>query len=386
MRERFTRLQGGDEGRRQAALVDAAPGPGRAQGPRHRGRGTGKEPIAGRGESCDPPEDDQAAQELAEVAEKGGRPELADQERAEIAILASFLPQQMDEAATAAAIAAAIAETGAAGSGDMGKVMAALKAAHAGQMDFGKAERAGQGRCSIARPTPQLPPLCNSGPSPHTSSIAAPRRTGQWRRMARCAFRPAFLDEIRDRVPISSVVGRRVTWDRRKTKRRAATMWACCPFHGEKSPSFHCEDKKGRYHCFGCGVSGDHFRFLTELDGHELSRGGRAHRRHGRRADAGARPERREAREASAPACTTSWSWRRSSSRSGCRRADGAQGARLSARPRPDAGHAADVPARLCARQPQCAEGASSPARACAQGADRGLRARRHRRGHPGLL
>src|SRR5690606_927970 len=43
--------------------------------------------------------------------------------------------------------------------------------------------------------------------------------------------------------------------------------WACCPFHGEKSPSFHCEDRKGRYHCFGCGVSGDHFRFLTDLDG-----------------------------------------------------------------------------------------------------------------------
>ncbi|MBN9275911.1 MAG: DNA primase, partial [Mesorhizobium sp.] len=39
------------------------------------------------------------------------------------------------------------------------------------------------------------------------------------------------------------------------------------PFHGEKSPSFHCEDRKGRYHCFGCSVSGDHFRFLTELDG-----------------------------------------------------------------------------------------------------------------------
>src|SRR5690606_37338211 len=43
--------------------------------------------------------------------------------------------------------------------------------------------------------------------------------------------------------------------------------WACCPFHGEKTPSFHCEDMKGRYHCFGCGVSGDHFRFMTELDG-----------------------------------------------------------------------------------------------------------------------
>ncbi|MBX3598528.1 MAG: DNA primase [Rhizobiaceae bacterium] len=80
-------------------------------------------------------------------------------------------------------------------------------------------------------------------------------------------FPPAFLDEIRDRVPISSVIGTRVTWDRRKTNAGRGDWWACCPFHGEKSPSFHCEDKKGRYHCFGCGVSGDHFRFLTELDG-----------------------------------------------------------------------------------------------------------------------
>ncbi len=80
-------------------------------------------------------------------------------------------------------------------------------------------------------------------------------------------FSPSFLDEIRDRVPISSVIGARVTWDRRKTNAQRGDYWACCPFHGEKSPSFHCEDKKGRYHCFGCGVSGDHFRFLTELDG-----------------------------------------------------------------------------------------------------------------------
>jgi DNA primase len=80
-------------------------------------------------------------------------------------------------------------------------------------------------------------------------------------------FTPTFLDEIRDRVPISSVVGARVSWDRRKTNASRGDFWACCPFHGEKSPSFHCEDKKGRYHCFGCGVSGDHFRFLTELDG-----------------------------------------------------------------------------------------------------------------------
>src|SRR5690606_31344367 len=80
-------------------------------------------------------------------------------------------------------------------------------------------------------------------------------------------FTPAFLDEIRDRVPISSVIGPRVTWDRRKTNAAKGDYWACCPFHGEKSPSFHCEDRKGRYHCFGCGVSGDHFKFMTELDG-----------------------------------------------------------------------------------------------------------------------
>ncbi|WP_429930538.1 DNA primase [Agrobacterium vitis] len=80
-------------------------------------------------------------------------------------------------------------------------------------------------------------------------------------------FSNDFLDEIRDRVPISAVIGARVPWDRKKTNVLRGDYWACCPFHGEKSPSFHCEDRKGRYHCFGCGVSGDHFRFLTDLEG-----------------------------------------------------------------------------------------------------------------------
>ncbi|WP_165218579.1 DNA primase [Affinirhizobium pseudoryzae] len=80
-------------------------------------------------------------------------------------------------------------------------------------------------------------------------------------------FSNNFLDEIRDRVPISAVIGRRVTWDKKKTNVSRGDYWACCPFHGEKSPSFHCEDRKGRYHCFGCGVSGDHFRFLQEIEG-----------------------------------------------------------------------------------------------------------------------
>ena len=80
-------------------------------------------------------------------------------------------------------------------------------------------------------------------------------------------FSQSFLDEIRDRVPISAVIGRRVAWDRKKTNAPRGDYWGCCPFHGEKTPSFHCEDRKGRYHCFGCGVTGDHFRFLTDLEG-----------------------------------------------------------------------------------------------------------------------
>jgi DNA primase len=80
-------------------------------------------------------------------------------------------------------------------------------------------------------------------------------------------FPPSFLDDIRGRVSISSVVGRRVAWDRRKTNAGKGDYWACCPFHNEKSPSFHVDDRKGRYHCFGCKVSGDIFTFLVEKEG-----------------------------------------------------------------------------------------------------------------------
>jgi DNA primase len=78
---------------------------------------------------------------------------------------------------------------------------------------------------------------------------------------------PSFLDDIRGRVSISSVVGRKVAWDRRKSNPGKGDYWACCPFHGEKTPSFHVDDRKGRYHCFGCKVSGDIFTFLVEKEG-----------------------------------------------------------------------------------------------------------------------
>ncbi|HEV7718286.1 MAG TPA: DNA primase [Arsenicitalea sp.] len=80
-------------------------------------------------------------------------------------------------------------------------------------------------------------------------------------------FSDQFLDEIRQRLPISQVVGEHVIWDKRKSQPGRGDFWTCCPFHGEKSPSFHADDRRGHYHCFGCGVSGDHFRFLTEKAG-----------------------------------------------------------------------------------------------------------------------
>lgn len=78
-------------------------------------------------------------QESVELYDKGGRAELADQERAEIAVITAYLPKQMSEDEVKAAIGTVISETGAAGMKDMGKVIAALKAKYAGQMDFGKA-------------------------------------------------------------------------------------------------------------------------------------------------------------------------------------------------------------------------------------------------------
>ena len=71
--------------------------------------------------------------------EQGGRQELAEIEKAELAVIETFLPQQMGDDEVNAAIAAIIAETGAAGMKDMGKVVAALKAKHGTQIDMGKA-------------------------------------------------------------------------------------------------------------------------------------------------------------------------------------------------------------------------------------------------------
>ncbi len=77
--------------------------------------------------------------ESAAMYDQGGRPELAQQEREEIGVIERFLPKQMSEEEAAAAIDSIVAELEASSIKDMGRVMAELKARHAGQMDFAKA-------------------------------------------------------------------------------------------------------------------------------------------------------------------------------------------------------------------------------------------------------
>jgi len=77
------------------------------------------------------------------------------------------------------------------------------------------------------------------------------------------AFPPGFLDELRARVSLSDVVGRKVA-----LKRKNASEFAgLCPFHNEKTPSFTVSDKKGFFHCFGCGEHGDAVGFVMKTEG-----------------------------------------------------------------------------------------------------------------------
>ena len=77
---------------------------------------------------------------------------------------------------------------------------------------------------------------------------------------------PGFLDDLRTRTSLSQVVGRKVMWDSRKSNQAKGDMWAPCPFHQEKSASFHVDDSKGFYYCFGCHAKGDAISFIRETE------------------------------------------------------------------------------------------------------------------------
>ncbi len=77
---------------------------------------------------------------------------------------------------------------------------------------------------------------------------------------------PGFLDELRTRTSLAQVVGRKVMWDARKSNQGKGDMWAPCPFHQEKTASFHVDDRKGYYYCFGCHAKGDAISFVRETE------------------------------------------------------------------------------------------------------------------------
>jgi putative DNA primase/helicase len=74
----------------------------------------------------------------------------------------------------------------------------------------------------------------------------------------------ALLEQIKERVPISRLVGEYVAADKHKSQ--PGDLWGLCPVHKERTPSFHAEDALGRAHCFGCGFSADHFEFVERMD------------------------------------------------------------------------------------------------------------------------
>lgn len=76
----------------------------------------------------------------------------------------------------------------------------------------------------------------------------------------------SYLDTLRDQVSIAETIGRRISFDPRKSVPGKGDYWACCPFHGEKTPSFHVDDRKGYYYCFGCHEKGSALDFVMKHD------------------------------------------------------------------------------------------------------------------------
>ncbi|MCB1332419.1 MAG: DNA primase [Roseivivax sp.] len=77
---------------------------------------------------------------------------------------------------------------------------------------------------------------------------------------------PGFMDELRSRTSLAQVVGRKVLWDTRKSNQAKGDLWAPCPFHQEKTASFHVDDRKGYYYCFGCHEKGDALSFVQKTE------------------------------------------------------------------------------------------------------------------------
>ena len=143
------------------------------------------------------------------------------------------------------------------------------------------------------------------------------------------AIPPEFVDELRSRLSIASVIGGRV-----RLQKRGREHTGLCPFHKEKTPSFTVSEEKGFFHCFGCGAHGDVVGFVMRSDGLSFPEAvERLAREAGLQVPASS-PEERQREPSSRPRCTARWRRRRPGSRRSCGPASAAPGCDYFKRPR----------------------------------------------------
>ena len=75
-----------------------------------------------------------------------------------------------------------------------------------------------------------------------------------------------FIAQLRDKLSITDIIGKRVIWDTKKTNAKNGVFWACCPFHLEKTASFKVDQNKGFFYCFGCHEKGDSISFVMKTE------------------------------------------------------------------------------------------------------------------------
>ena len=192
-------------------------------------------------------------------------------------------------------------------------------------------------------------------------------------------FTPQFLDELRARLPVSEVVGKRV-----KLRKQGREFIGLSPFNKEKSPSFTVNDQKGFFHDFSSGKHGDIFGFVMETEGVGFPEAVE------RLAQLAGVPLPKVSHEDEAARRPAQDAARRHGTGGEVLRGDAGvarrrQGARLSRRPRPRSGDATEVPSRLCDRRALRAQGASGQPRHSGRGHGGG-RAAGCRRRHSGAV
>ena len=186
--------------------------------------------------------------------EQGNRPDLAQQESEEIAVIESFLPQQMSEDEIDAAATAAIAETGAAGRQGHGQGHGRAERALRRAIDSPR-RRDGQAAAGLT------PRSCNADRSHYARNAWASRSAMTADGDNAMAFPPGFLDELRSRVSLAELVGRARQADPARPRACRAL-----PVPQREDAVLHVVEDKGFFHCFGCGAHGDAIGFVMRAD------------------------------------------------------------------------------------------------------------------------